>query len=1406
VGDRLTIELHPEPGEASGVRAFLRTNLTRAKVARREVVARAGLTHQETLTFAGASWRDIPLKSKDDHWSLDLPLIEVGHFRAKAYYVDAVGHQHWPEGHDLGISVHPNRTRSANAIYCAFPRTFGDRPDGFPISKEYIRTLDDNGYTVIPPSGTLRDLRRVVPHIMGTLNCRILHLLPIGPVPTTFARMGRFGSPYAQLDLTGIDPALVEFDRRTTGVEQFRELTDAVHLRDGLVFLDIVLNHTGWASVLWNERPEWFERNDDGTFKSPGAWGNIWADLVELDQGHQELWERLATSLITWCQRGVDGFRCDAGYMIPLAAWQYVVARVRQLFPNCVFLLEGLGGSWEATETLLTEGGMQWAYSELFQVERPSEVASYLDHVNRQSETTGNLVHYSETHDNNRLAARGAAWSRMRNHLSALTSHAGAFGFGAGVEWLSTEKFIVHEARPLAWGNEPNLVADLARLNTLLANHPCFFDGATVSRVSADDSDVLALERTSRDGKDRCLVLVNLDVDNVHQIVLHKEAFPHSPFEHVDLLGAAPRIALRAGDGAPVVTLDAGQSLCLASSLVPVGTRGSEYRLQRAQAAFAYVQLGLVLPHEAIGPVEYEALAAFVSRDPEGFLGCLSALPLTEASDDLLKALGRARATIEYLRVVTWEPEDANKITLIPPEHWLLVRDDEPFFVDVFDEGEEHHLRSTPMEYDHVVAVPPRIAEVSRDVTFRLDRYGRDEPTTVARLRRLPRHPRFEGRTRDGIVLLTNGRGAMVRLWANLGAVRSKYDCLLGANLHPSVPCDRHILVKRARVWVNADGFITPLDAENLVRLENGPPALWTFVASAGDGRQVRIQLAVDMIEGKNAVVLRFERVANAANDLPADRDVRLTVRLDLEDRNFHADTKLDQGTMDRFQACTTTNGDQTGFVFAPASDRTLRVDAEGGTYHAGTEWLRDIVHTDEAERGLNAVGDAYSPGWFELPLSVEAGATIHVSAESASDGATVAAPRAPARPPEPENAFERQLRTALAAFVVRRGEGKTVIAGYPWFLDWGRDTLVAVRGLVAAGETSDALRILMTFADLEQRGTLPNFLSGESTASRETSDAPLWFSLACEELAKHSGDAVYRSKLPDGRTLLDVLDSIAQHMILGTVHGVRVDLDSGLVFSPTHFTWMDTNYPPGTPREGYPIELSVLYVRLLRQLARMGREGTGRPYSAWADRTQASLELFYRQELGFYADTLHAPRGTPASAAIADDHLRPNHLLGVSLGLFTGDRARSTVKLAGRELVVPGAMRSLSPRSVAFPLPIRGRDGVPLNDPHSPYKGHYVGDEDTQRKPAYHNGTAWVWWLPTYCEALASAYAPDAAALSAAKSILASTADLLSERCLGQLPEILDGDLPHTVRGCDAQAWSVSETLRVWLALKASS
>jgi predicted glycogen debranching enzyme len=450
----------------------------------------------------------------------------------------------------------------------------------------------------------------------------------------------------------------------------------------------------------------------------------------------------------------------------------------------------------------------------------------------------------------------------------------------------------------------------------------------------------------------------------------------------------------------------------------------------------------------------------------------------------------------------------------------------------------------------------------------------------------------------------------------------------------------------------------------------------------------------------------------------------------------------------------------------------------------------------------MAAQGDAWSPGWFELPLPAGGNLTLTVTAEppSAEEQAMPVPMARPLRCPE-EDSFGRQLESACAAFLARRGEGATVIAGYPWFLDWGRDTLIAARGLLAAGRGDEVLGLLRTFGALERQGTLPNRLAAEDDGDRETSDAPLWFALALEEAAAAMGPGIYAAQA-GGRTLQEVLLSIGQNYLEGTPNGIRVDRASALVWSPAHFTWMDTKYPAGTPREGYPIELQALWIRLLGQLADLGAPADVEAWDSLALRAEASLDRYWLPSVGWCADVLAAPEGRPAALAVPEDQLRPNQLFLVSLGFLQGARARSLVAAVQRHLLVPGGLRSLAPLPVSVPLEIRDGGGRLLNDPHHPYWGHYEGDEDTRRKLAYHNGTAWVWLLPTFCEALALAWDHAPEAVAAARALLGSLEGPLAEGCVGHLPELLDGDEPHTQRGCDAQAWSATEALRVWIRL----
>jgi hypothetical protein len=1193
VGDRIAFACSCDGHCPTGWRAFVRTNLGRAAVDRVETVASlAG-----SRTFAGSSWRDIPLHAAADGWHLDLPLTEVGWFRAKTYLLDPEGRQHWPDGDDAGIAVHPDQLRTANAIYCAFPRMFG--PGKAAVSTrhavldEQLAALDRHGYTVIPPSGTLRDLAEQLPHIVGRLGCTVLHLLPVSPTPTTYARFGRFGSPYACEDLTAIDPALVVFDQKTTAVDQFRELAYAAHLRGCRLFLDIVVNHTGWGSTLQNAHPEWFQRNADGTFHSPGAWGNTWADLVELEHhGNTALWEEIAKALLVWCQRGVDGFRCDAGYMVPLQAWRYIISRVRQEFPETVFLLEGLGGGWADTAALLTTGGMQWAYSELFQNYQGAEVARYLDHF-LAHRGLGVLVHYSETHDNDRLAKGGVAWSLLRNRLCALTSDCGAFGFTAGVEWLATEKLEVHQARGLSWDAPVNLCGELATLNRLLSHHPCFFDGARLTRLSAAESAVYALRREDAEGLESLLVVANTDLQEPRTVVIPTATWQALGAPGIDLLDQTlPSIA----------TLAEGVALTLAPAAVhclgaqPLAHDGDAYRVARAQASWAYGRLAEVLAPEHIGPAPWRALAVWTAADPVRFLAALARLDPDAAARDLLPALEVAATHAGFPEVVRWDRRDVDRVVPVPPGHRVLIKDASPFSVTLErPRCTALHVRSVPMPEGHIAALPP--AEAAGEAVLLLERYaseGRQARGTLRFLSAVP-DPAPAGFA-PTVTLLTNGLGGMARLGVDFGTMYSKYDCALGANLHASAPCDRHVLVKRVRAWLNADGFITPLDGTQLDRFQPGPPAQWSFTALAGDGRTVRLDLVVDMLAGRNTTVLRFVRPDDAparGRDLPDRRTVKLILRVDCEDRSFHAETIKNDGAGDHFRRHTAALNDRSGFAFTPASDRRLRAWANRGVYHPGEEWCTGLPHPVEATRGMRDSGDAWSPGWFEIPIVRGEETDLVLCADAEDPPAAVvkrfvadrfrAVSRAMERPGlENDDGFGRRLAIALDAFVVRRGEGRTVIAGYPWFLDWGRDTFICCRGLLAAGMSDEVKQICLTFARFEQGGTLPNLLNGDHAENRDTVDAPLWFALVCAELADELGPKTWQAKGADGRSLAEVCAAIATGYLRGTANGIRTDRASALIWSPPHFTWMDTNYPTGTPRQGYAVEIQALWIRLL--------------------------------------------------------------------------------------------------------------------------------------------------------------------------------------------------------------------------------
>jgi predicted glycogen debranching enzyme len=532
---------------------------------------------------------------------------------------------------------------------------------------------------------------------------------------------------------------------------------------------------------------------------------------------------------------------------------------------------------------------------------------------------------------------------------------------------------------------------------------------------------------------------------------------------------------------------------------------------------------------------------------------------------------------------------------------------------------------------------------------------------------------------------------------------------------------------------------------------------------------------------------------------------VQLILRPDIEFRNFHETTKAFLGPEDRWPAAIRSLTD--GFLFTPTAAVILKMAVSRGRFVSEPEWQYMVHHQLEAERGLDPNTDLFSPGYFSLILEGDRMETL--TAAIVADGDDPIAVAASDRPtqmtPSPGAAVVLHpidaLKTALDQYVVRRGKLKSIIAGYPWFLDWGRDSLIVVRGLVAAGRLKAARDVLKQFGQFEKQGTIPNMIRGQDAGNRDTSDAPLWFFTACADLVAAEDSQEFLDSTWGDRTTRTILLEMADSLIHGTPNGIRMDPASGLIFSPAHFTWMDTNHPSATPREGYPIEIQALWHRALAFLTQIDTIGRKRWQELMRQVASSLVTLYFHPDRGYFADCLHASSGTAAQFAAPDDALRPNQLLVLTLGGLGDPTIARSVLAACETLLVPGAIRSLADKKVTCPIAFV-YNGRLVNDPHHPYQGRYIGDEDSQRKPAYHNGTAWTWLFPSFCEAWAKEYGKDGC--QTALAWLGSSAELINQGCIGHVPEILDGDFPHISRGCDAQAWGVSELLRVWLRLSA--
>jgi len=510
-----------------------------------------------------------------------------------------------------------------------------------------------------------------------------------------------------------------------------------------------------------------------------------------------------------------------------------------------------------------------------------------------------------------------------------------------------------------------------------------------------------------------------------------------------------------------------------------------------------------------------------------------------------------------------------------------------------------------------------------------------------------------------------------------------------------------------------------------------------------------------------------------------------LTVRPFLSGRDYHA---LHHENPDfRFDA--QLEGDRVAWRPYASVPEVVAL-ANGGYFHE-PHWYRSFLYEEERARGLDFVEDLASPGVFRfdlargeavLILAAEGEGTAALAGESSAQKALARLRTAEKRRRE---AFPSRLERAGDAYLVKRGEGQTIIAGYPWFADWGRDTFIAIRGLcLATGRLEEARDILLEWSHAVSEGMLPNRFPDRPEEAPEFNsvDAALWYVVAVHEYLEAAGAAKLssRCRFCGGRSgcLEQAVLAILEGFARGTRHGIRMDADGLLAAGEpgVQLTWMDAKVGDWvvTPRIGKPVEIQALWLNALR----IGAGLEGRWQETFERARQAFAARFWDEEGGYLYDVVDADHQPGA----IDRTFRPNQIYavgGLPFPLLEGDRARRVVAAVEKHLLTPLGLRSLA----------REEPG---------YVGRYEGGV-RQRDGAYHQGTVWPWQLGAFVEAWVRVRGGTAEAKNEARErFLQPLLRHLDEAGLGHISEIADGDAPHTPRGCPFQAWSVGEAIRL--------
>jgi len=628
-----------------------------------------------------------------------------------------------------------------------------------------------------------------------------------------------------------------------------------------------------------------------------------------------------------------------------------------------------------------------------------------------------------------------------------------------------------------------------------------------------------------------------------------------------------------------------------------------------------------------------------------------------------------------------------------------------------------------------------------------------------------------------------------------------RYHALLLTATTP--PAGRMVLANGFDAWVETPSgtfgissqrygpdVIHPDGATRIESFEYDPWPRWRYKI---DNLVIEHELFVP--KGESGIFMSWRLVAGIGDasepgsPTPATANVKLKIRPFLSGRDFHS-THHENGA---FKFAAEQDGERVTFRSYDGVPAVIAYS--NASYTHEPTWYRNFLYSEELARGLDAVEDLASPGVFEFSLSQKP-AVLMLSAV-AGGGDPDSSNRPASTPPATESIEARhaQIRTieqarrqyfssplerAADAYLVQRGKGKTLIAGYPWFGDWGRDTFISLRGLcIATGHLEEARDILLQWAGTVSEGMLPNRFPDQGEQPEFNSvDASLWYIIAVNDYLLA---ATKQPSLTDDchtKELRAAVEAILAGYNEGTRFGIRADRD-GLLSAGEHgqqLTWMDARVDAReiTPRIGKPVEIQALWLNALA----IGAKFSARWQSLFDKGRAAFEEKFWNEDAGYLGDVVdcdHRP-GT------VDLTFRPNQIFavgGLPLQLLSPDKARRVVDAVEMLLLTPVGLRSLAP-------------GEPS------YAPHYQGGS-RERDAIYHQGTVWPWLIGPFVEAWVRVRGSTSEAKAEARAkFLPPIYQHLNEAGVGHISEICDAEPPHTPRGCPFQAWSLGELLRL--------